>query len=77
MNLDQKGLKKRSITVAYFFNTIGKKHDIKFRRLNDVMNRNGGFLSVTFIVRGLLWRALPICLPINGYRLSEIPKRGI
>ena len=36
MNLDQKGLKKRSITVAYFFDTIGKKHDIKFRRLNNV-----------------------------------------
>jgi HPr kinase/phosphorylase len=36
MNLDQKGLKKRSITVAYFFDTIGKKHDIKLRRLNNV-----------------------------------------
>ncbi len=36
MNFDQKGLKKRSITVAYFFETIGKKHDIKLRRLNTV-----------------------------------------
>lgn len=36
MNLDQKGLKKRSITVAYFFATIGKSHDIKLRRLNEV-----------------------------------------
>ncbi len=36
MNLEQKGLKKRSITVAYFFNHIGKKHDIKLRRLNNV-----------------------------------------
>ena len=36
MKLDQKGLKKRSITVAYFFNTIGTKHDIKLRRLNNV-----------------------------------------
>jgi HPr kinase/phosphorylase len=36
MNLGQKGLKKRSITVAYFFNNIGKKRDIKLRRLNNV-----------------------------------------
>jgi len=36
MNFDQKGLKKRSITVAYFFNTIDTKHDIKLRRLNNV-----------------------------------------
>ncbi len=36
MNLEQKGLKKRSITVAYFFDTIGQKHDIKLRRLNSV-----------------------------------------
>lgn len=36
MNLDQKGLKKRSITVAYFFDHIGRNHDIKLRRLNRV-----------------------------------------
>lgn len=36
MNLEQKGLKKRSITVAYFINNIGRKHDIKLRRLNSV-----------------------------------------
>ncbi len=36
MNLEQKGLKKRSITVAYFFNTICKKYEIKLRRLNEV-----------------------------------------
>jgi HPr kinase/phosphorylase len=36
MNFDQKGLKKRSITVAYFFEHIGKKFDIRLRRLNNV-----------------------------------------
>ena len=36
MNLDQKGLKKRFITVAEFFNTLGKKYDIKLKRLNNV-----------------------------------------
>jgi HPr kinase/phosphorylase len=36
MNFDQKGLKKRSITVAYFFENIQKSFDIKFRRLNYV-----------------------------------------
>ncbi|NTV61070.1 MAG: HPr kinase/phosphorylase [Chlorobiaceae bacterium] len=36
MNLEQKGLKKRSITVAYFFDKICRKHDIKLRRLNNV-----------------------------------------
>ncbi len=36
MNLDQKGLKKRSITVAEFFNTLGKKYDVKLKRLNNV-----------------------------------------
>jgi len=36
MNFDQKGLKKRSITVAYFFEHIQKRFDIKFRRLNEV-----------------------------------------
>ncbi|MBV5326324.1 MAG: HPr kinase/phosphorylase [Chlorobium sp.] len=36
MTLEQKGLKKQSITVAYFFDTIGKEHDIKLRRLNSV-----------------------------------------
>ena len=36
MNFDQKGLKKRSITVAYFFEHIGEKFDIKLRRLNNV-----------------------------------------
>ena len=36
MNLDQKGIKKRSITVAYFFDTIGQNQDIKLRRLNNV-----------------------------------------
>lgn len=36
MNFEQKGLKKRSITVAYFFENIGKKFDIRLRRLNDV-----------------------------------------
>ena len=36
MNLDQKGLKKQSITVAEFYNTLGKKYDIKLKRLNNV-----------------------------------------
>ncbi|MBN1929491.1 MAG: HPr kinase/phosphorylase [Chlorobiaceae bacterium] len=36
MNFDQKGLKKRSITVAYFFENIEKRCEIRFRRLNDV-----------------------------------------
>jgi len=36
MNLDQKGIRKRSITVAYFFENIGRDHDIKLRRLNSV-----------------------------------------
>jgi len=36
MSLDQKGLKKRSVTVAYFFENIGRTHDIKLRRLNSV-----------------------------------------
>jgi HPr kinase/phosphorylase len=36
MHFDQKGLKKRSITVAYFFEHIGQKFDIKLRRLNKV-----------------------------------------
>jgi HPr kinase/phosphorylase len=36
MNFEQKGLKKRSITVAYFFENIQKRFDIKFRSLNDV-----------------------------------------
>jgi HPr kinase/phosphorylase len=36
MNFDQKGLRKRSITVAYFFEKIQKQFDIKFRRLNSV-----------------------------------------
>ncbi|HHE31874.1 MAG TPA: HPr kinase/phosphorylase [Chlorobaculum parvum] len=36
MNFEQKGLKKRSITVAYFFEHIEKRFDIRFRRLNDV-----------------------------------------
>jgi HPr kinase/phosphorylase len=36
MNFDQKGLKKRSITVAYFFEHIGQKFDIRLRRLNNV-----------------------------------------
>ncbi|NTV82589.1 HPr kinase/phosphorylase [Chlorobaculum thiosulfatiphilum] len=36
MNFDQKGLKKRSITVAYFFENIQKRFDIKFRPLNEV-----------------------------------------
>ncbi|MEI7696312.1 MAG: HPr(Ser) kinase/phosphatase [Chlorobium sp.] len=36
MNFDQKGLKKRSITVAEFFDTIGDKYDIKLKRLNSV-----------------------------------------
>jgi HPr kinase/phosphorylase len=36
MTLDQKGLKKRSVTVAYFFNNIGKNHDIRLRRMNAV-----------------------------------------
>ena len=36
MNLDQKGLKKRSMTVAYFFENISKSLDIKLRRLNEV-----------------------------------------
>ncbi|NTW51231.1 MAG: HPr kinase/phosphorylase [Chlorobiaceae bacterium] len=40
MNFDQKGLKKRSITVAYFFENIGKKFDIKLRRLNNVDEQN-------------------------------------
>ncbi len=36
MNFDQKGLKKRSMTVAYFFDNINKTIDIKLRRLNKV-----------------------------------------
>ncbi len=36
MNFDQKGLKKRSMTVAYFFDNINKTLDIKLRRLNKV-----------------------------------------
>ncbi|ANT64346.1 HPr(Ser) kinase/phosphatase [Prosthecochloris sp. CIB 2401] len=36
MNFDQKGLKKRSMTVAYFFDNISKSLDIKLRRLNKV-----------------------------------------
>ncbi|NTU57622.1 MAG: HPr kinase/phosphorylase [Chlorobiaceae bacterium] len=40
MNFDQKGLKKRSITVAYFFENIGKKFDIRLRRLNNVDEQN-------------------------------------
>ena len=36
MNFDQKGLKKRSMTVAYFFENISKSLDIKLRRLNSV-----------------------------------------
>jgi HPr kinase/phosphorylase len=36
MNFEQKGLKKRSITVAYFFENIQKRFDIRFRPLNDV-----------------------------------------
>ncbi|HWR01322.1 MAG TPA: HPr(Ser) kinase/phosphatase [Chlorobaculum sp.] len=40
MNFDQKGLKKRSITVAYFFENIVKKFDIRLRRLNNVDEQN-------------------------------------
>ncbi|RNA64415.1 HPr kinase/phosphorylase [Prosthecochloris sp. ZM_2] len=36
MNFDQKGLKKRSMTVAYFFENIGRSLDIKLHRLNKV-----------------------------------------
>ncbi|ASQ91050.1 HPr kinase/phosphorylase [Prosthecochloris sp. GSB1] len=36
MNFDQKGLKKRSMTVAYFYENISKSLDIKLRRLNNV-----------------------------------------
>ncbi len=36
MNFDQKGLRKRSMTVAYFFENISKSLDIKLRRLNNV-----------------------------------------
>ena len=36
MNFDQKGLRKRSITVAYFFENIQKRSDIRFRALNNV-----------------------------------------
>jgi HPr kinase/phosphorylase len=36
MNFDQKGLRKRSITVAYFFEKIQERFDIKFRRVNSV-----------------------------------------
>ena len=36
MNFDQKGLKKRSMTVAYFFDNINTTLDIKLRRLNRV-----------------------------------------
>lgn len=36
MNFDQKGLRKRSITVAYFFEKIQQRFDIKLRRLNGV-----------------------------------------
>jgi len=40
MNLDQKGLKRRSITVTEFFNTIGKKYDIRLKSLNNVDESN-------------------------------------
>ncbi len=40
MNFEQKGLKKRSITVAYFFENIVKKFDIRLRRLNNVDEQN-------------------------------------
>ncbi|NTU93949.1 MAG: HPr kinase/phosphorylase [Chlorobiaceae bacterium] len=40
MNFDQKGLKKRSITVAYFFEHVGDKSDIRLRRLNNVDEQN-------------------------------------
>ncbi len=40
MNFDQKGLKKRSITVAYFFDHVGEKSDIKLHRLNSVDEQN-------------------------------------
>jgi HPr kinase/phosphorylase len=36
MNFDQKGLKKRSMTVASFFENISRSLDIKLHRLNDV-----------------------------------------
>ncbi|NTU52590.1 MAG: HPr kinase/phosphorylase [Chlorobiaceae bacterium] len=36
MNFEQKGLRKRSITVASFFENIVKKFDIRLRRLNEV-----------------------------------------
>ncbi len=36
MDFDQKGLKRRSMTVAYFIENINKSIDIKLRRLNDV-----------------------------------------
>ncbi len=36
MTLEQKGLKKRSISIAEFFGTISTKYDIKFRKLNTV-----------------------------------------
>ncbi|MEI6847425.1 MAG: HPr(Ser) kinase/phosphatase [Chlorobiaceae bacterium] len=36
MSSNQKEKRKPSITVAYFFDTINKNHDIKLRRLNHV-----------------------------------------
>ncbi|MCW8815540.1 MAG: HPr(Ser) kinase/phosphatase [Chlorobium sp.] len=36
MKFDQKGLKKRSMTVAYFFDNINNDLDIKLHRLNEV-----------------------------------------
>nr|Q3APR0.1 RecName: Full=HPr kinase/phosphorylase; Short=HPrK/P; AltName: Full=HPr(Ser) kinase/phosphorylase [Chlorobium chlorochromatii CaD3] len=37
MIFDQKGIRKRSITVAYFYNTISQKCcDLKLRRVNNV-----------------------------------------
>ncbi len=36
MDFDQKGLKRRSMTVEYFIENINKSIDLKLRRLNDV-----------------------------------------
>ncbi|MCG8342207.1 MAG: HPr kinase/phosphorylase, partial [Chlorobiales bacterium] len=36
MDFDQKGLKRRSMTVEYFVENINKSLDIKLRRLNNV-----------------------------------------
>jgi len=76
MSLDQKGLKKRSVTVAYFFENIGRTHDIKLRRLNSVDEQKRRIFERDLHRPVLRFRALPISLPTNGYRFSVILRPG-